>query len=202
MRFVLFSLLLAVVPMGVVTLRPGGDVQAGTARRMGVVDMVDAADLVLHGHVVSARASLGHRGLIETAYTLDVRETLWGEPADQRVVRIPGGVLPDGRGLLLAGMPTIRAGEEVLLFLSGESASGVRMPVGLAQGKFTVERLLDGTVRLTRDGAGLELANPATGAVEEAPRHGVFDYAAVLADVRSAAQARSEREAQALEEGR
>ena len=170
-------------------------VSAGTARKMDVADMVDASGMVVQARVQMAEAQLGPRELIETRYVLAVSRTFWGEPATEQVVRIPGGVLEDGRGLLLAGMPTIEAGEEVLLFLSRPSSSGVRMPVGLAQGKFEVHRTKSGAVELVREGAGLQLANPATGEVSEAQPHAVFSYADVVGQVHAAVAAREAREA-------
>ncbi len=170
-----------------------GAVEAGTARKMDVAAMVDAADLVLEGEVLAARSLLGARDLIETEFVLRVDRTFWGEHLPERTVRLPGGVLEDGRGLLLAGMPRLVPGEEVLLFLTGKSASGVRMPVGLAQGKFGLERLENGELRLVREHAGLELAHPATGAIEDAPPRAVFGYADVVGEIFAAAAARRAR---------
>ena len=78
-------------------------VSAGTARRMDVADLVDGSGLVVQARVRSAEVQVGPRELIETRYVLAVSRTFWGEPATEQVVRIPGGVLEDGRGLLLAG---------------------------------------------------------------------------------------------------
>ena len=69
----------------------------------------------------------------------------------------------DGRGMLLAGMPNMEAGQDVLLFLSEGGSTGVRMPVGLAQGEFTVYRLGDGTkslVPLGLDAPTVDLSGP------------------------------------------
>ncbi len=174
-------------------------VEAGTARSMTVTAMVDAADLIVQGEVVSSTSRLGARGLIETEFVIDVDRTFWGDELDRRMVTLPGGVLEDGRGLLLAGMPRLEAGEEVLLFLSPKSTSGIRMPVGLAQGKFELERIESGAVRLVRDMAGLQLANPATRSVEEAPARGVHAYASVVSEIHAASAARRARVLQGKE---
>ncbi len=42
-------------------------------------------------------------------------------------------------------VPTYRTGDEVILFLSGESRWGFSSPVGLGQGKFSVRYLKDGS---------------------------------------------------------
>ena len=183
----------AIAVAGVVLDRPGA-AHAGTARRMTVENMVDAADVIVQAEVLSARSRVGARGIIETEYVLDVSQTFWGQPLSTRVVRLPGGVLPDGRGLVLSGMPELHKGDEALLFLTRASASGIRMPVGLAQGKFELERQKNGSLQLTREIVGLALSNPTTGKVEEAPRVQVFDYAAIVAQVRAAASARTARE--------
>lgn len=194
MRLVLpaLALLVALALTGVVVER-SASVEAGTARKMDVTDLVDAADLIVQAEVLSADGKIGARGVIETEYVLRVSRTFWGQPLTTRVVRIPGGVLPDGRGMLLAGMPQLREGEEALLFLTAASASGMRMPVGLAQGKFQVERLFDGSVRLLRDQTGLGLTNPSTGVVQPAPGLQLHGYADVVARIQAAVAGRIAR---------
>jgi hypothetical protein len=186
------GIVVALALSGVVIERPTS-VEAGTARRMDIADMVDAADLVVRAEVVSARARVGARGLIETEYVLSVSHTFWGDPLTTRVVRLPGGVLPDGRGLLLAGMPRLEEREDVLLFLSNASASGIRMPIGLAQGKFAVETLPNGATRLLRDQTGLAIANPITGAIEPGPGASIHFYAAIVAEIEAAVSTRVAR---------
>jgi hypothetical protein len=194
MRLLLPALgLLTVLALSGVVIHRSDSVEAGTVRKMDVADMVDAADVVVQAEILSARARVGTRGLIETEYVLHASRTFWGDPLTTRVVRLPGGVLPDGRGLVLAGMPRLTESEEVLLFLSQASASGVRMPIGLSQGKFRIETLPDGATRLTRDHSGLAIADPATGTIEHGPRATVHDLAAVLAEIETAVAARRAR---------
>ncbi len=71
----------------------------------------------------------GETGLIETEYLMSVDRTLWGADLGMRTVRLPGGVLPDGRGMMIPGMPRIAVGEDVLLFLSRQTSWGMRMPM-------------------------------------------------------------------------
>lgn len=129
---------------------------AGTALRLDVAGLVHSSELVLEGRVL---ASAPHEadGMLTTEYLLEVERTWKGAHEATRAVRMPGGVRADGSGLLIAGLPALAAGEEVLLFLGPESRAGARLPTGLAQGKFTLERLADGTKRLRRDTRALEL---------------------------------------------
>jgi len=168
-------------------------VQAGTARKMDVEALVNAADIAFQGTILSKHARLGANNLIETEYIIAVKKTFWGEELVSRSVRLPGGVLPDGRGLVLAGMPNLVEREEVVLFLSAASVGGLRMPVGLAQGKFRVQRLLNGSTRLVRDSSELQLSNPATGKLEEAPPRSVYSYAQVTGEILAAVAARKAR---------
>lgn len=160
-------------------------VRAGTAVRMDVTGLVQSSDLILEARVLSGEARrVGNR--VETEYVLLVERTFEGEHLPLRAVRMPGGVLPDGSGMVLAGMPRLGEGESVLLFLSAEGESGIRMPVGLAQGKFGVTRTEAGEKLLTRSIAGLSLVNGQTG--DEVPGTGreVRTYASMLASIEAA----------------
>ncbi len=160
---------------------------------MDIAALVDASDIAFQGTVLTKHARLGANKLIETEYVFKVEKTFWGEELKSRSVRIPGGVLPDGRGLILAGMPTLAEREEVVLFLSKSSGGGLRMPIGLAQGKFAVERLENGATRLVRDSSQLQLANPLTGKLEDAPARSVHGYAQVTGEILAAVAARKAR---------
>jgi hypothetical protein len=166
-------------------------VRAGTAVQLALEELVDRADLVLEARVVALEAGLDARGRVETTCTLAVDRTFLGAPLATRTVRLPGGVLPDGRGMALPGMPVLAVGEEALFFLTAEGRTGVRMPVGLAQGRLRVVRAPDGTKRLVRPASGLELAG-ADGRTRPATEL-VLDHAAVVARVAAAVAARAER---------
>jgi hypothetical protein len=194
MRRILPPTLKVAIAAGLVLLfavRPGdAPVRAGTAVRMEVPDLAARADLVLEGRVLSAQALEEPSGRIDTEYVLRVDRTLWGEPLAVRSVRIPGGVLPDGRGLVVAGVPHMTPGEDVLLFLSPEGPSGARMPTGLAQGRFRVASDARGRKSLVRTQGDLTLVDPRTGAARPADGRLAFDYAAVLAEVEAALSVR------------
>lgn len=165
--------------------RRAAGVRAGTAVRMDVADLVRDADLIVEARVLAGRAErIANR--VETEYVLLVERTFEGEDQPLRKLRMPGGVLADGSGMVLAGMPRIGEGESVLLFLTEEGETGIRMPVGLAQGKFTVARTEQGEKLLTRSVAGLSLVNGETGAEVPGTGREVRTYASMVASIEAA----------------
>ena len=179
--------LLALLPLFALVPRAADrPIEAGVALRMDLDELVQRSGLVVAGRVVAARALEGPRGRIDTEYTLTVDRTFWGEDVGQRVVRMPGGVLPSGRGLMLPGMATLSVGEEVVLLLTDEGDDGLRVPVGLAQGKFRVVRGEGGSRVAVRSQAGLELLKPRTGEVSPAEERELYDYADLAARIETA----------------
>lgn len=172
------------------------DVRAGTAVRLDVPGLVDHAELVVEARVSSTRAVLAADGRIETEVSLQVTHSFLGDPLVAQVVRVPGGVLPasqGGRGLALPGMPSLTAGEEVILFLTAAGSSGVRMPVGLAQGKF----------RIVRDALGARFAVQSLGSLSLVDAQGtpapvvagVLELDALAAQIEAAVRAKLARSA-------
>lgn len=159
------------------------EAHAGTAVRLDIQGLVDRADLLIEGRVLGVRVVLDPSGRIDTEYTLTVERTLIGEAQGTRVVKLPGGVLPDGRGMLIPGLPGLTQGENVILFLSQANASGMRMLVGLAQGKLRVLTDPSGRRRLVREQGELSLVDAHTGALTEADAAAELDYAATLAEI-------------------
>jgi hypothetical protein len=188
------TLLLVVLVLGLwVALARGARdraVDAGTAIRLDIPEMVECAGLCLEARVRSSRVERVAERRIETVLTLDVARTFWGEDLAVRTVRLPGGLLEDHSGLIIPGMPTFAAGEEVLLFLSEEGSSGVRVPVGLSQGKLHVEVSLDGGRALTRNQGTTSTIEPRTGQVRCCGSGERFDYAEVIAQIHAATDSR------------
>jgi hypothetical protein len=155
---------------------------AGTAVRLDVPGLVHASELVLEGRILAAEP-LEADGLLTTEYLIAVERTWKGPHEATRAVRLPGGLRADGSGLLIPGMPALSSGEEVLLFLGPESRNGARLPTGLSQGKFTLERLGDGSKRLARDTSALELVTDGELASGQRSR---VQYAELLASLEAA----------------
>lgn len=189
---------LAGAALGLVVLPPQAG--AGTAVRLDIDDLVENADLVIEGVVTGRRVwDLRSEGRIETEYEIEVERTFWGDDLPTRAIRVPGGELPDGTGLLLPGMPTLDVGERSVLFLTEPGSTGMRAFVGLAQGKFEIVSTLDGPLAV---GAGTQtvLWNPATGALTPPGASQMMPYADLVARVEAAAAVRSAQEAETEDE--
>lgn len=180
--------ILAVLAVGAASLVSCGndDALAGTAVRLDLDELVERSSLVFEGRVLERRAVRSADGRIETELRLAADRHFVGAETPERVVRVPGGVLPDGSGLLIPGMPRVAEGEELILFLTEPSATGSRMPVGLGQGKLRVVTDLSGARVLVREPVGLSTALPnAPHAHQEGWE--VMGYAETIAHLRAAA---------------
>jgi hypothetical protein len=114
-------------------------VSATTVIPAQFADMVAGSELIVRGTVVDVRSQLtGGRRTIESLITLQVIEGLKGAPARQIVFRVPGGQVGRYRRIM-PGAPEFVAGEEVIVFLSGQ-APALPMPFGLNQGVYRVTR--------------------------------------------------------------
>lgn len=171
-------------------------VSAGTAVRMDVTGLVRNANLIVEARVLSRR-TVETPGRLETEYLLEVARTFEGEDQPLRAIRMPGGVRPDGSGMVLAGMPRLESGESVLLFLSQQGETGIRMPVGLAQGKYHVRVTESGEKLLERSTAGLSLVNETTGGPVPGTGREVRTYASVVAEIEAALARKRAEEARA-----
>lgn len=191
MRRILLLLSLTAAMTLVLGQRPE-PVEAGTAVRLDVPGLVELSDLIVEGRVLTANPLQAENGLIETEYVLSVDRTFFGEDLGTRTVRLPGGVLPDGRGMVVPGMPKLSMNEDVLLFLSGSTSWGMRTPVGLAQGKMRVVTDLSGARTLTGSLAGVTFAgedgHSHTNDPQDSSRR--LDYAQTVAEIHAAVAAR------------
>jgi hypothetical protein len=101
--------------------------------------MVAGSPVIVHGRVVAvhAQTTAGRRS-IESLVTIAVLDPIKGPAANQIVFRVPGGEIGRYRRVVV-GAPEFVAGEEVVLFLSGQGPS-VPAPFGLNQGVYRVTR--------------------------------------------------------------
>lgn len=164
--------------------------RAGTAVRLDLKGLVDSAASCLEARVLAAQVELDLHGRPCTRLTLSVTRDLIAPSTGTLDVRIPGGILPDGSGLVLPGMPSFALGEELLLFLSQESSAGLRIPVGLAQGKFRIVRDARGVRTLVREAGELELFDPASSTRSHHELAAAYDYAAAMAEIQAAVASR------------
>jgi|688.fasta_scaffold00952_26 hypothetical protein len=130
-------------------------VEAGSSIPMEWGSLADSCEHALEGSVETVRSRRTPQGGIETEIRMRVLRRHQGRGGVSETFRIPGGILPDGSGLLIPGMPRFTEGEELLLFLSAESQRGLRVPVGLDQGAWRIVRDAQGRKRLERPSAPL-----------------------------------------------
>lgn len=106
--------------LGLLSLLPLLAAPAGATTFQMIEDsaLADQARAVVRVKVVEAEPStLGGRPA--TDYIVEVERVLKGDvPGSTVVVRVPGGVRPDGVGLKIWGAPEMAAGESALLFLN------------------------------------------------------------------------------------
>lgn len=126
LRTLLPALLVAGAPLGAATYVMVPDEALVDQASVAAVVRVDAVD-----PEASRRG-----GPVETEYRLEVEEVLKGRPGASTVLlRVPGGLGPDGLGLHIHGAPRLRAGERALVFLEPDGRGAFR-PVQLFLGVF------------------------------------------------------------------
>lgn len=113
---------------------------ASRVRILSLEEMTQHAARVFSGRCVQVRV---HRDpTLErtvTLVTFEVDRAVKGAGPKRLTVKLLGdqrAVKEKGRGI--EGVPRFLEGEEVILFLYGDSRSGLTSPVGFGQGKFTV----------------------------------------------------------------
>lgn len=95
--------------------------EATTYMQIEDARLADGASAIALVTVTGVETGPG-RAVPSTDYIVSVRRVVGGElPASDIVVRVPGGVRPDGIGLRIWGAPRFEIGEEALLFLLSDS---------------------------------------------------------------------------------
>lgn len=110
--------------------------------RLDLPQIVAAADRAFVGRVVSVHSDRDQAGLPSTWVTFAVDQVIKGTVGSGLTIKQFGTTTPlsDGKIVHFAGLPTYTSGEEMVIFLSGESTAGFCSPIGLAQGKFPIVR--------------------------------------------------------------
>jgi hypothetical protein len=131
--------ILTAVLLGALALPVGATV---IARRITPSELTAGAARIVHARVLDVRSGRDGAGLPATWITLDVARTLKGAGASRLTIKQYGVAAPlaDGTVTRIPGLARWAAGDEVVLFLHGESARGFTSPVGLAQGVYRVQR--------------------------------------------------------------
>lgn len=127
-----FALALSLWPTGV---------GATVATRLSRQELVRQANLIVHA-IVESRAVVptrGEHGEIRTRSTLRVLRTLEGQSRRTVVVQQLGGTLGD-LTMHVEGNARLEPGDEVVVFLDHDTATGLSYVIGMAQGLFLVNR--------------------------------------------------------------
>jgi hypothetical protein len=94
-------------------------VAATSYQMMSDPSLADQSRVIAQVRVVQASPAVLGEGEPATDYQVDVERVVKGAlPGSTVVVRVPGGVRPDGFGLKIWGAPEFQSGEQALLFLS------------------------------------------------------------------------------------
>jgi hypothetical protein len=109
---------------------------ATTVERLSLEQMTKKARAIVVGKVTRSHSYWDGR-IILTTHTVNVQETIKGQAARTLEVTTVGGTVGDTT-LHVAGMPAFHAGEDAVVFV--EQSGRFSTVVGLAQGKFNVER--------------------------------------------------------------
>jgi hypothetical protein len=131
--------------------------QATTFLETSVEELARGSEVVVRGRVLG-RTSRWHGGRIVTSVRVAVASAWKGAPGAELEVVVPGGRVGD-LAQHVAGSPTFRADEEVVVF-AARSAPDTLEVTGLALGKFRVE---GGVARPQLEGARVELRPLAAG---------------------------------------
>ncbi len=125
------------IPSLVLTLLIAAPSMAATVERLTLDAMVKKAQTIVHGKVRNSSTHWSSNGkLILTTYTIDVSETIKGQPGSTVELTTIGGRIGD-LTLFVSGMPSFETGEDAVVFI--ENSRGVSTVVGLSQGKFSVQ---------------------------------------------------------------
>jgi hypothetical protein len=129
-------------------------VQASRVRQLNIEQITQKAARIVSGRCVDLRVERDPGlGVTITRVTLEVEQALKGPAAS----RLEFHMLGDGRRPATFGVvggSRFAPGDDVVVFLYGESAVGLSSPVGLGQGKFTKSRLRKDGRPLMRNGFG------------------------------------------------
>ena len=115
-------------------------IQASQVRPINLEEMTQRADRIFAGRCVKVRVA--HDPVLDqvvTYVTFAPRRVEKGEIRGNVTIKLLGDQAMDSPpGRAIEGVPVFRKGEEVVLFLHGDSKLGLTSPVGFGQGKFTV----------------------------------------------------------------
>ena len=113
---------------------------ATKVRPVNLEQMTERAATVFAGRCVNTISTIDPQlGGEITSVTFEVDRVLKGDVDSTFTLRMLGSAKDSGKAShRIVGLPSFRPGDEVVLFLYGESDLGLSSPVGLGQGRFAV----------------------------------------------------------------
>lgn len=132
--------------LSIISLLLAGEASALTVLQLNLEQLTALAEKIFVGKCLSVKSETDEAGRPVQYITFEVSEMLKGEPAETITFKQIGYSLSEEtnlEGITVQGVfqevPRYEAGEEAVIFLSGESRLGFTAPVGLWQGKFLVK---------------------------------------------------------------
>ncbi len=117
---------------------------ATSVRLVNLAEMTEAADRVFRGRCVSVKKLADPAGGFPAVeFRFEVLEAVKGTEKGQTVVFRQVQTARRGAGGI-PGIPEYRKGEDLLIFLAGDSRIGLTSPIGLGQGAFRLREGGDG----------------------------------------------------------
>jgi hypothetical protein len=131
--------LLVACLLGLALAGPAG---AASVRPLLLDEIIDTATVAFQGTCIDNRTERETQtNLVVTYTTFAVKDVLKGAVQATHVIKQIGGKMPAGElSFRVDGVPTFVVGEDYVVLLAGVSAAGFSSPIGLAQGKFTVQQ--------------------------------------------------------------
>jgi hypothetical protein len=149
------------IPVAALVMASASPAAATIVRPLTVEQMSQVAKVVVHGRVVDRSAAWNEaRNRIYTVTRVEVLDSVKGpaKVGEQITIRQIGGTV-DGITQSVVGDAKMRAQEEVFLFLDRDEAQPLHYMIGMAQGKFAIDRT--GPIpAVVRDVKGLAFAQP------------------------------------------
>lgn len=114
---------------------------ATTIRPLDLGQVIDLSALAFQGTVVDVKSGRDPQtGLLATLVTFRVDDVLKGDlPASYTVKQIGGEDAASGRGYRVHGVPTYTVGASYVVFMTSASSAGFSSPIGLGQGRFSID---------------------------------------------------------------
>ena len=120
-------------------------VAAASVRALNLEQLMQIADRVFVGKVVAVRVAFDDASQRPARFTtFDVLRPVKGHLGATVTIKQLAGLIP-GQTVLPIGLPAFQSGQELVVFLHGDSSMGYTSPVGLSQGQLPVRTAPNGS---------------------------------------------------------